>query len=194
MTAPRQGALAVPRIRQPVETPTGETLPAVDAVLQILRAGGSQRAAAAWAGIHPATLSGWISKGLATWEQTDRNPEKQADTIENPEDPLANVAPDDRPYVDLAIAVEQAAAVAEMRLVSSVYEAAKGDWRAAQAALAARARGTWAATRVEGGADSNDVPVARGVAFLDDGGAARLVATLEERRAAALPVGEVARG
>lgn len=196
MTAPRQGALATPRIQQLIETPAGETLTVTDAILQIVRAGGTRRAAATWAGIHPATLSNWIARGLATWEQAssnDDNPEKQATTIENHDDPLANVPDPERPYVDLAIGVTQGEVAAEMRLVTSVYDAARGDWRAAVAALTARERGAWAPpSRLElTGAGGG--PVAHGVAVLDHAGAARIVASLEERRAAALTVGE-ARG
>jgi hypothetical protein len=198
MTEPRQGALATPRIQQRIETPAGETLTVADAILQIIRAGGTRRAAAAWAGIHAATLSNWISRGLATWEQADSNhdnPEKQATTIENSDDPLVNVPDTERPYVDLAIGVAQSEVAAEMRLVTSVYDAAKDDWRAAVEALRARERGTWVATpRVElTGAGGG--PVTHGVAVLDHAGAARIVANLEERRAqqAALPVAE-ARG
>lgn len=197
MTAPRQGALATPRILQPVETPAGETISVADAILQIIRAGGNHRAAATWARIHPATLSGWIARGLETWEQLDSNsdnPEKQVDTIENPEDPLANVPDSERPYVELAIGVAAGETAAEMRLITSVYEAAKSDWRAAVEALRARERGTWNPTpRVEitgpGGG-----PVQHGVARLSDEGFALKVAELEQRRAAALTVGEAGHG
>lgn len=197
MTEPRQGTLATPRILQQVATPAGETLPVSDAILQIIRAGGTRRAAATWAGIHPATLSNWIARGLATWEQADSNhdnPEKQATTIENPDDPLANIPETERPYVDLAVGVTQGEVAAEMRLVTSVYDAAKGDWRAAVAALTARERGAWAPPSRLEVTGAGGGPVAAGVAVLDHVGAARIVASLEERRAAALTVGEAVSG
>lgn len=195
MTAPLQGALAIPRILQPVETPAGETLPIIDAVLQIVRAGGTREAAAIWAKVHPTTLSRWVSKGLEIWEQLDSNPdnpENQADAIENPEDPLANATSTERPYLDLAIRVAQAEVATEMRLVTSVHEFAKVDWRAALAALQARERGTWNPTpRVEISGPGGG-PVTHKVAEYSDVAFARKVAELEGRRAAALSVVEAA--
>lgn len=189
MTAPVTGALATPRILQPVETPTGEHLPVKDAIIQAVKAGARHRTAATWAGVHPATLSGWLARGAATWQQL----EKQVETIENPDDPFATVPEPERPYLELAMAVGKAEAYAEMRLVAGIYDAAKADWRAGQAALAARDRDSWAPTpRVEvtgvGGG-----PVAHGVVALSAGEFERKMAELERRRQlAALPVGEVA--
>lgn len=193
MTAPRQGALATPRIRQLIETPAGETLTVADAILQIVRAGGSRNAAATWAGVHPATLSNWIARGMETWQQLDSNAdnaEKQATTIENPEDPLVNVPDAERPYVDLARGVTQGEVAFEMRLLTDWAAATKSEWRAGLALLQARERGKWNPTpRVEitglGGG-----PVDPDFDRLDHAGAARVVASLEKRRAAALEVGE----
>jgi hypothetical protein len=198
MTKPLQGALATPRILQPTTTPTGETLTVHDAIIQAIKAGASHRTAATWAGIHPTTLTGWLTRGAHTWQQQ----EKQAETIENPDTPntTTNTQPPDTelPYLNLAQAVGQAEAYAEMRLITSIHGAATDDWRAGQAALAARDRGSWAPTpRVEvtglGGG-----PVAHGVAVLSEGEFARKMVELEQRRAAALeaalPVGEVAAG
>lgn len=197
MTAPRKGTLATPRIQQLVATPAGETLPIIDAILQIIRAGGSRNAASTWAGIHPATLSGWINRGLETWERLDSNhdnPEKQANAIENPDDPHANVPDTERPYLDLALGVVQAETAAEMRLVTSVYEAAKADWRAAVEALRARERGTWTPNpRVEVTGPGGG-PVSHGVTVLSDTAFAQKVAELERRRAVALDVAEAASG
>jgi hypothetical protein len=195
VTAPLEGALATPRILQPVETPAGETLPIIDAVLQIVRAGGTREAAATWAKVHPATLSRWVSKGLEIWEQLDGNPdnqEKQAGAIENPEDPLANATPTQRPYLDLAIMVAQAETATEMRLVTSLHEAAKVDWRAALAALQARERGTWNPTPRLVVTGPGGGPVTHGVTVLSDVAFAQKVAELERRRAVAIDVAEAA--
>lgn len=207
MTAPRQGALATPRIQQLVETPAGETLPIPDAILQIIRAGGSRKAAATWAGIHPATLADWVNRGLATWEKIHDNPEEPPVNLEKPgnpettpDDPLASLPPSERHYVDLAIAVTQAEVAAEMRLVTSLYEAAKVDWRATIEILRARERGgtggcTWnQKTAVELSGPGGGPVVPAGVTVLSDTAFAQKVAELERRRSAALDVAEAAHG
>jgi hypothetical protein len=197
MTEPRTGALATPRILQQVETPTGQTLPITEAVLQVIRGGGSRRAAATWAKIHPATLQGWITRGLETWEQLDSNadnPEKQATTIENPDDPLADVPDTERPYVELAIGVLQSEVAFEMRLVTDVVTASRTEWRAGVALLQARERGAWNPTpRVEVTGPGGG-PVSHGVTVLSDVQFARKMAELEQRRNAAITVGEAAHG
>lgn len=197
MTAPRQGALATPHILRQVATPAGEQLTVMDAILQIIRAGGTRKQAAIWANVAPSTLSKWITRGLATWEQLDNNhdnPEKQATAIENPDDPYATCPEPERPYLQLAMGVAQGEVAYDMRLVTSLSEHAKTDWRAALEVLRSRERGTWNTTpRVEVTGPGGG-PIAHGVVTFTRDSFEAKVAELEERRARALDVGEAAYG
>lgn len=196
MSRKNTGTLAkVPRLYQPSRVPDpeneGEYLTVMEAIVTSLEAN-PRRATAAWlAGITPSTLSEWIDRG----ETILKLQEKQANVRENLEAPFPNLADipgEDRPYVQLVLNIGFALASRQQTLVGHINRAARKEWKAAQAALQADEQGSWLkpTTRLE--LTGPDGGGAAQVRQLDRAGYTRLTGELAERRAAALPVAEVA--
>lgn len=151
-----------------------------EAILISIRAGATHETAAAWAGLHPATLSRWIRKGT---EEITRMAQTGTETPETTE----------QPYANLVIGLMTADADAQMRLIAHWQDHFEKDWRAVEKYMARRWPKVWgdAPSRLElTGAGGGPVQIAAAVMSHDD--AEAMLAAVEAREAeAALEVREI---
>lgn len=199
----RKGALSTPLILtlSDAQDDDGNRLTVKEALIAATRDGHRRHIAAAYAGIAPSTFTGWLDEGAAALQRALK--EKQANTKENPDDPhptppdprtvlddIPNTPKPFRDYAELALEVPRAGDLHVKDLEQLIFRHAARDWKAGVAALVAAEQGRWSPpSKIElTGPAGGRIGVA---ATLDDTGVARLVASLQERRAAALEVGEV---
>lgn len=99
-------------------------------VATALAAGWFRNTAAAYAGISPATLYSWLSRG-----------ERESTRLKNPD---AETQESEAPYVRFLESIKKALAVAEVRDLAVISEAAKaGVWQAAAWKLERRHPERW---------------------------------------------------
>lgn len=147
----------------PCDCQNTERAPTVaDAIITAIRLGQRQNTAAAWAGIWPATLSRWITRGN---EELGRMGTENQDTPQETEEP----------YVTLALELAYTDADAQMRAVAEWQNHFPKDWRAIDRFMAKRWPDQWAdhtggsTSRLEiTGTGGGPVQVSAGVMGLDE--------------------------
>jgi hypothetical protein len=91
----------------------------IDEIVLMVKMGNYLETAAAYAGIHKATLHRWLKRGR---EEIER--------INNSSNKASKIRKSEELYVDLCDSVEKSLAEAEIRDVQIIYNACKADWKA----------------------------------------------------------------
>lgn len=128
-----------------------------------IRAGNYLETAAAYAGVHPASVRNWLRRGAAAQRARDRGG-------------LVDV--EEAPYWEFFVAVTRAEAEAEVRDVTRIVKAGERDWRAVAWRLEHRNPDRWGRQAIHVDHDLSDTAVTRGVDLVR-----KLRADPEQRRA-----------
>ncbi|WP_051569267.1 hypothetical protein [Alkaliphilus transvaalensis] len=99
-------------------------------IVKMIKLGNYLETAAAFAGLDVSTVRRWINRGKAELERLE---------VDN----VREIREREQIYVEFAQQVEHALAVAEVKDVQVIYNAAKNDYRAAVWRLERRFTGNW---------------------------------------------------
>lgn len=110
-------------------------------IVEAVSLGADRATTAGHAGVHRATLLGWLARGAAAPRVDDQVGDDGEPVSGSGAGPAVDAA--DQPYVELHDAVTRAEAARDLRDLNTIHQAAAaGDWRAAEANLRMRHSGS----------------------------------------------------